>query len=370
MAGGVGSTERVMKATIEAWARKISEITERNLLLVALMKKKGLIQYGCDSAQHRWIVRKAEHELQPFPDGVPVSFDRVNTKENAYLPNRGYFVSDTITLREKLEQGGPSAMVKIFQDREATMRRGAMRRLAAEMYVDGNAAAQVAREAFHGLDSMMGVGAQVDTSIVASVHDDTYAGLSTAVGGLSSDPLFDRIWTPTIINTNYNPGSGTRNWNQFADEYVREMIIRLTFGQADEDRPDIGILTRDSYRDLLNILATKERIQVTRGSSEALVKMGFTNTVEVDGVPMTWDSSVPTTDSDTTAYATVVRGYMLTTAMMALRLLGSEKQLFKSKVTFNDSYQADNIFLWCLGNLKFETPKNFGKFVDLSGVDA
>lgn len=364
MAGGVGSTERVMKATIEAWARKVSEITERNLIVLALMKKKGMIEYGCDSAQHRWIVRTKEHELRPFPDGVPVSFDRLNTKENAYLPNRGYFVSDTITLREKLEQGGPSAMVKIFSDREGLMRRGATRRLAAEIFVDGNDPVQQAREAFHGLESFMGIGAQTASSIIASVNNDTYAGLSTAVASLSTDPLFDRIWTPTILNTNHTPASGQKTWANFADEYVREMNLRLTFGQDEENRPDIHLFTRDSYRDLLNLLGQKERIQVGRGTSEELVQMGFTNTVNVDGVACTWDNSVPVTDSD----AVVVRGYTLTTSMMKLRLLGADKQLFKSKVTFNDSYQADNIFLWVLGNLKFECPKNFGKFADISGV--
>ena len=367
--GGVGVTERVAKTTIEAWSKKVSELTERMLILVALMKKKGNIEFGATGPAHRWVLRKDEHELSGFPDGSPVGFQRVNTKENAVLPNRGYYTSDTVTLREKLEQGGPEAMIKIFQSREEVMRRGAIRGLAAEMFVDGNAAAQVAREAFHGLESFMGIGAQTASSIIASTHDDTYAGLSTAVAGISASPN-DRIWTPTIINTNHNPGGGTRTFENYGDEYIREAILRMTFGSAEEDRPDLGLLTRDSFKLLLNLMDDKERIVVTRGTGETLVSLGFKNTVEIDGVAFTWDTSVPTTDADTASYSTVVRGYLFTMARLKMKLLGAEKQIFKSKVTFNDTYQADNIFLWTLGNLVAESPRYFGKLVDCSSVAA
>ncbi len=39
--GGVGVSTRVATTTIEEWAKKVSEETERHLPLIALLKKKG-----------------------------------------------------------------------------------------------------------------------------------------------------------------------------------------------------------------------------------------------------------------------------------------------------------------------------------------
>lgn len=369
MAGGLGVSERVALTTIEEWSKKVSDLVIRRLILLAMMQKKGRIKTGCSGGGFRWPVRVKEHKLFGFPDAVPLEIGtRHNTKENAYLGWRGYYTNDTITLREKLENGGPEAMINVFDSRESLMREAAIKGLAAEFFVDGNATAQVAREAFHGIESFMGIGAQTGSSIIASTHDDSYAGLSTAVSALGTDTESQRVWTPTIINTNHTPTGGQQLWADYADQYLREINLRMTFGQGSGDKPDICMLTRDDYKSLLNLLDDKERITVARGSSMDLVKLGFGDHVEIDGLPVTWDVAVPSTDSD----SVTVRGYVLTTDRMELKVLGpaSQKQLFKSRVTFNDSYQADHIFLYLLGNLKFESPKFFGKLADISGVSS
>src|SRR3990167_3109913 len=145
----LGSSERVAMATIEEWAKSVSELTIKHLPLLSILQKKGRIKYGCSGVQHRWPIRKADYALQPFPDATPLGLGvRKNTLENATLPWRGYYIADTATLREKLEQGGAEAMVKVFAERADVMRRSAMRGLADEVFADGNATAQVAREAF------------------------------------------------------------------------------------------------------------------------------------------------------------------------------------------------------------------------------
>jgi hypothetical protein len=372
MSGGVGVTERVAKTTIEEWARKVSEETEKHLILIALLKKKGRIEYGCSGGQFRWIVRIKDHELNGFPDGQPVSFTRQNTKENAYLPWRGYYAQDTITLREKLEQGGPEAMVKVFANREETIRRGVMRRLAQEMFKDGNTTANTALETFHGIESCMGIGAQTASSIIASIHDDTYAGLNTVVGGVSgSTTENERVWTPVIMNTNHTPSGGSQQtWENFADEYIRDALLRATYGVGPDDRPDLILLNQLAYKQLLNLMDDKERIPVSRGAGLALTQLGFGNTVELDGCAITWDASVPSTDAAPYGSDGVtMQGYGFTTGRMKLKVLGGgSKQLFESRVTFNDSYRADNIFMHLLGNLMFESPRHFIKFAEISGV--
>lgn len=370
--GGVGTNTRVAKVTIEEWAKMVSEETEKHLPLLALMKKKGRIKTGCSGGQMRWIVRIKDHQLQPFPDAVPVNFQPLDTKESATLPWRGYYASDTITLREKLEQGGPEAMIKIFADREAVIRRGITRGLASEFFKDGNLAVNSAAETFHGIESMMSIGTQVDADVVASVNNDTYAGLSTAVAGL--DATNDRVWTPVVVNCDRTPSGGSQQtWANFADEYIRTGLLRATYGDGPDDRPDLVLLTRTAYEELLNLMDDKERIPVVRGASEDLVSLGFKNHIELDGCPITWGAEVPATDASPYlggGTTSTVNGYFFTTGRMELKVLGpaSGKSLFTSKVTFNDSYRADNIFMHLLGNLKFESPRHFGKLANISAV--
>jgi hypothetical protein len=253
-------------------------------------------------------------------------------------------------------------MIKIFASREELMRRGAINRLAGEMFKDGELAANVAQNTSHGIESFMGIGTQVNTAALASVHNDTYGGLSTAVGTVDSE--FTRLWTPTIVNTGKVVGT-TQAWADFADEYIRYGLDKTTHGSAPEDRPDIGMLTLDAFIDLKNLLASKERIVVNRGASAELVSLGFTNHVEIDGVPMTWGAEVPATDAED---AVTVSGYLFNTSQMKLKVLGGGKSLFTAKVDFNTSYRADVIFMHLLGNLQFESPRHFGKLANIASV--
>lgn len=365
--GVSSSSERVAKATIAEWSKKVSEETKRNLILVAMLQKKGRITYGHSGGQYRWIVRKGEHELRGFPDMQPISFGRKDTKLNAYLTTRGYYTDEVISLREKLENGGPEAMLKIFDSREKLMREGAIRSLASEFYVDGESATGIAGEKFHGIESFMGYtpGSQTASDITATVLLDTYAGLATAygsaAGGVASTHPMYRMWSPVVINTLYNPGAGVQAWADYAIDYIRALLIRATYGSGPDDRIDMVTLTRDSYENLLNLMDDKERILVNRGAGEELVSLGFRNLVEVDGCPVTWDLACPSTDAD----GKTVRGYGWTMAEMELMVLGDEKQLFKSKLDWNGSLAADTIFMWLLGNLKFNSPRRFGKLVGI-----
>jgi len=359
MAGGLGVSPRVAATTIEEWAKVVSEEAEKHLPHIAMMRSKGRIKQGAASGGGmRWVVRVKDHTLQGFEDMSPISFERVNTKVNATLPWRGYYMVDAISLREKLEQGGPEAMIKVFANREEVMRRAAIRSLADKFYIDGNATGN--DQEFHGIESFMGISTQTATDELATTHDDTYAGLSTAVGTV--DATNTRAWTPVIVNTAHTPTAGLRSFEDHADEYLRKGILESTYGAGPGDRIDLITLTKAAYEDFLNLLDDKERIPVTRGGSAKLVSMGF-SAVEFDGVPVMWDSAVIATDSD----SAVVQGYGWSHDQLELRLLNSGN-LFSSKVTYNDTMATDNIFLYMVGNLKFRGPRHFVKFAAITGV--
>ena len=361
MAGeGIGVSERVARTTISQWSKMVSEQTIDRYILLKMLQSKGRISYGNSGGEMRWVVRYRDHELKGFPDNAPISFGREHTLLNAKLPWRGYHLTDAITLREKLEQGGKEAMIKVFSNREEVMRRAAGRQLSGEWFKDGNSAANAAAETFHGLESFMSQSAHTATQALCDTQNDTYAGLSTAIGGITG-ATNSKMWTPTIVHTNKTVGGTPQPWTDKADEYIRKLLIENCYGAGPEDNQDLILLTKDSYEGLLNVLDGKEQLNFRRGESTGVAKFGFDKFVELDGCSIGWDAAVPSTD----AAGNTVRGYSFNTSRMKLKVLGSGKSLFKSRVTFNDNYQADHIFLYLLGNLVFESPRHFGKLADL-----
>lgn len=373
---GVGVSERVAQFTLAEWTREISEEITRKLVLLALLKKEGRISYGHSGGETRWPFRVDEHLLTKFSDMNPVSFSRKITKKRAVLPWRAQSGDDAYSLQEILENAGPPAVLQVLEDREGLMAEGLMRQLAANFFADGNAQVAIDAGQWHGIESFMSTGAQVATDLIASVHNDSYASHSTAVGALGGSSFNQRVWTPAVINTGYTPAAGQRKFTDFADQYLRAGIIRSQYGEGGNDGLSIILLTQADYETLLNLLSERERIVVNRGKGEALVSMGFTNLVEIDGVPITWSTEVPATD----AAGNVVHGYGFNTAKLELRLLGPKSgrlrtghmrrngSLFFSKVDFNVPYQSETIFMVIFGNLVFFSPRRFAKWADLTMV--
>ena len=365
MAGGLGISQRVALTTIEEWAREVNDEAIRMLPLLALMQAKGRVKQGeASGGGMRWVPRVDEHRLKGFKDMKAIRFTRRNTKVNAFLPWRGYYTDDAISLREKLEQGGPEAFIKVFSNREEVMREGVVRGLAEKFYIDGNSAAAIDNEDIHGIESFMSIDrtAQVGNADekFAVTHNDNYAGLSTARGALFG-PVNDQ-WTPVVVATDRDPGGGAQLWSGFADQYHRAGLLKATYGPSEMQKPTITVLNRESYEEFLNLLDDKETLFVNRGTGQALASMGFSS-IEHDGCAVIWDEACPTQESDGGSDYRV-HGYSWALDCVELRLLNGGN-LFDSNVTFNDTYQADHIFLYMVGNLKFKSPRRFVKYVDI-----
>ena len=158
-----------------------------------------------------------------------------------------------------------------------------------------------------------------------------------------------------------NPHSGRSQWI-LGDEYLRLGFLEADRGGIAGEMIDLCLLSKLAYRQLLNILDDKERLAVSKGPN-SMAAFGFKG-ISVDGVDCMWDNGIATADGA----SDVVYGYGLNMSRVKLKVLGNKKSksLFRARVTWNDDYAATRIWMSCLGNLCFESPRHFVKFAAIS----
>ena len=366
-APGTGVTERVAAVTIAKWTKKVSDLAVQKFAFSKMLEAKKRIKFGCGGGEIRWPVRYRDHEITGYVDMASKNFQRVNTLKNAVLEHRGYEATEAISLKEKLQNGGDNdaTIVKIFKNREKDVRTGLMRALGKRWHADGDSTVGTAERRFHGILSFSSTTGQSASDKYATTPNDTYAGHGTGYTSLQASAVSGDAeygaWSPTIVNCNRNPGSGTRAWDTYADEYIRSGIIGASFGAMQEDNLDMILLNKSAYEDLCNVADDKERLNFKRGEGVGMVKMGFTQFMELDGCQIGWDFGVPAA----TEGGTVVHGFGYNFDRLELQML-NKSQIWEVIPDWNSTQAADLLYFYSLGNLKFESPKFHALFLEIS----
>ena len=364
---GVGITDRVANVTISKWFKSMSDQAKQKHAFLHMLDKKKGIHMGCSGGDMVWPVEYKYADIKPHVDGALKTADRKTLTFDARLPWRGYESDEVWTLMEKLQNGGESAMVKLFKTREKKIKKGLHQQLGREWFKDGAATGN--EHTFHGAESLFsGIGVQTAADKFATSLSSTYAGKSCSYTSLKSNATKGTdeeygAWSGVLVNTNRNPGAGTRAWEDYADEYIRAGVLEAARGQDQEDRTDIILLAKEYYEELLNILDDKERISYRRGENVAMVKAGFTDFVEVDGVQIGWDFGMESHKTD--ANGDECQGYGFNMDQVGLYML-NESALWDSKTQWVMDYAAMRCYFWCLGNLRFEGPRHVLKFAAIS----
>lgn len=368
MAGeGIGVSERVAAVTIANWSKKINDTLRRKFAFFQALEAKKKIKYGVGGGELRWPFQYKDHEISAYVDMGQKTYQRVERLKNASLPWRGYESTEAISLQEKLENKGKSAVVEIFKDRAKEVRKGLMRQLGENMHKSGSSTNGLNLNRFHGIESFGNVGSQTATNDLATTPNSTYAGYGTGYTSINASASAGDtdygIWSPTIVNCNKTSGGSTLAWADYADQYIRKLILECSFGPSDEEGLDMVLLRKASYEALLNILDDKERVPVERGHPLGMVEFGFRHMVQIDGVLVGWDRGVPATDEQATP--DVVHGYGYNFDELELCML-NEGSIWEHEKDWTMAQGAWVLYFYCLGNLKFNSPRYHGLLKEIS----
>ena len=205
------------------------------------------------------------------------------------------------------------------------------------------------------------------TRVVADIAAEgvnTYAGLKTKQGTYGgeqeasiawpdgiADPEYD-FWSPLIVDYTSTAFAGSAaTWKVQAVEAMRFAIIHAQRNTSLNGQITNIMLSRDMYMDLLNLIDENERINIT--SEHTLRALGFKNTVNFDGVEVSWEVAVPQGV-----------GYGLNYENMELKSM--DDSLLRSEGPEYDIHsQSFNAVVSTLSNLKFSSPRNFFKLMSV-----
>lgn len=345
----------LVNTTIRQYAKEQEVNVWRDYKAFAMLKSKGRVTFNHGGLSYTKRVRYRRNGLRGMLLGDTLTFPNIDRWKTANLDWRGYAMGESLTKMEQLQNKGKEAIVNIIESKAEVMMEDAKESLSEEIYVDGNAAANISR--FHGVESF-GSTSGVTRPYVANPND-TYCDLTCALlsngGSISGtwplggtySPEAD-FWTPVIVDvTNTSWQAATKTWINVCPEAMSFGIMATQMSKAKTGQLDTIILNNLMYKQAKDRLHEKEGLWTQHNSSNSdLVKLGFKDVFIYDGVDVTTEYGVPSGC-----------GYGFNWDMA--RLMSLQSQLFE--VDTKDWDVAGRAWRWALdvyGNFLFN-PRSF-----------
>jgi hypothetical protein len=364
---------RSIGTTLTLHLKEEEQTTFRRFKVFAALQANGNVAMNQGGRGFDWQVRYRNIPVSSYTGESPRVFARHNLWQRAYLPYRGYSVTDQISKREMLENRGQAQLIDVAGKMANRLRESMEEHLSREVFIDGYATGNDNR--WMGLESMFSVNGTVNitdgTQRTANAADlfgfpnDEYAGLKTGLGqyagsqlGVGSwprvpaDPEYD-FWSPLVVNyTSTALGGSAATWQVQCLEAIREGVNHAKRNDTKESQIDMILLNRQLYIQFLNRLDSRERAVVTKTSG--LRSYGFSDVTEIDGIEVSTDYAVP---------AGV--GYALSIGNMEMKVMTG--QLLEAEGPFyNEELSAYRYAVSVLANIKMKSPRNFVKFAALA----
>lgn len=367
---------RIVNTTIADELRGFEDLTMRKRVLLRRMKEAGNVHYNASGDAFNWRVRKAQRSATVNNGAQPMTYQPVNLWDKATLDYEGYVITDAMTKREKLKNRGTPAIVKVWSEMTKTMLGDLEDRFSEELYIDSSAAGNSGRVT--GFESMFGctqtITQTTTTSTVARTANaadmfgypnDTYAGISTVLGNEGGswnynwpegkgDAEFD-YFSPVIVNyksTAFDITNGD-TWKENCVNAVRAMLLYTNRNKASEGVVDLVMMDTKMFRVFKDTKDSIERVIVNQGSKDRAY--GIENdSIYQDGAELTHEFGIP----PEVAYGVNIK---------KTEIKSMQDKLFALEGPEYDAPSRSwRIAVDFLGQLKFESPRHFGKLVGLA----
>jgi hypothetical protein len=357
----------IINTTRHKYMKGASDLTLRKRLLLAMLKKRGRIEYNCSGDELRWQVEFSQPSVSAYGDGGVIDFSNHDAYRQLGVDWRGYVATDTMTKKQRQMNSGDEALVKVFQNKQNNLMKAISNNFCGELYKDGSTAGR--ENNIHGLETFMAAGTVAAGDKIAACND-TYGetGLETDLGAYGGswsanmttpnnaslatdwpdgqgDSEYDFL-SPKLLNWSSTAWTGQTEWESNAWRCISQMITWLTLTGDSDGMPTLIPLAGNLFQGYKDAQEIKTRITVPHKESQDL---GFGQTLNQDGVALYSDFDCP---ADT--------GYALNLSTITICSLFPE--LFWMEGPDKDPRTLWS-YLWgtgFFGNVKYQ-PKHTGK---------
>lgn len=292
---------RVVNTTISNYIKGEEVNILRNRKLTAMLKSRGRITMNWSGNDMNWKVRYRRAPMTGYADTDTLTFQRRDRWKTANLGWRGYSATDAMTKGERLKNRGVQAIINVYSQIAQSLMEDMEESFSDEFYINGNATGNSKR--MHGIESFMAGTAQAGNYV--ALPNATFANLNTNLGSYggnwtgtwptgTGDASYD-FWSPLLVDyTNTAWTATTKTWPNTCVEALRFAIIKSLKNKTLKGKLDVFFLNDELYRQFLSLLDSKQRILIqSNESNSTLIKLGFTDVQNFDGVDITYEYGTP-----------------------------------------------------------------------------
>ncbi len=274
---------------------EVWENTLNNRPYFIALKKRGHIETGLSGTNCTWNVNGGRHQMSAYDDAEVVNITRKKHEFQAVLPWAFLTVTDAITRDEIAMAGDDVSFRRVNKDMLERMKSNFQTRINSQALTqDGNA---VGTNVLHGLESFF---AATGTAAQQQTANDTYAGLATVSGGITTiDDPEPTAWTPKLINytwTGWNSTGATFRAN--AREALTFAKDQITYGNEPEKQPDVVIMARTMFSTFKDVVAATQNLYVSMKPEDSPTGLGIPGAVEYDGLEVIFDADQTAATAD------------------------------------------------------------------------
>ncbi len=357
----------VVNTTTRKYLKGFSDLTIRERILWARLKKRGNISYDHSGIEIQEQVKFSRPETESYTGGV-IDFEPSDKYRRMRLDWRSLIVADMLTEKERLMNRAAPALINRYGNTMKDMRESLEDQFSTDVYNDGGSNT----ERFDGLETFLAAGGTCVLTDKIAAPSDTYAtrstGLASEAGSWSSN-----MATPpnAVIATDWPEGLGTPEYDYFSprllnyastawtnnenswinncERVIRQGVLWATLTTGKSGKPDLCLLPGQMYYDYMNAQEPKQRIIIPYGPGDEL---GFEG-VKQEGVFITTEFGMTATVN---SYPV---GYLLNTNKMDFRCMYN--QLFMPRgPEFDINTLSYKFLMGTWGNFRF-LPKFFTK---------
>jgi hypothetical protein len=356
----------VASTTILNYLKGQNDNTLRRYKLLALLQQRGMVEYNASGTGFQWVLKYLQSPMRQYASGVTPTFGDLNKHQDPVLDWRGYYLTMAMHEVDVLMNKGEQALVNRLAIQSSDLLTDMEQQFHSQLFVDGNATGN--ENCIHGTESFFSVSAAATAGYVGTPND-SYAGLSTALGAVSGtwsndattsttnwprgfgDPDYD-YFSPLVVDyTNASFGSG--GWAANCEKAISFAIAHTRRNAGSQGMADVVMLEPELWRQFTDFNRSRQRINVTPGGKTGLVSLGFNDVINFDGVEVTPEFGIG-----------AGIGYGLNIADIELKSLRS--QLFEpAGPEWVLQYAAYLTFLRFNGNMKFN-PRSQFKFKNIT----